>query len=121
VRALRSSIITRSRRYGVIASALILPSRATSVVGVIRIAGCGGASACVSAARQLNLARVTKRNVRPGLLRLSVPASNRPLVREIGMPLRKAHMDTLPATFTLSVRLANRTRVGIVQHITLRF
>ena len=120
-RGLGSSVVTRSRPRGVLASTLILPSRATSVVAVIRIAGCGDPNGCVSGAHQAQLGRVTQRNAGPGLLRLLVRPSNRRLLRDIRMPLHNAHKHRLSATCTITVKLADRTPVRIVQHITLRF
>jgi hypothetical protein len=120
-RALGSSVATTSHRRGAVASTLILPVPARSVVGMITIAGCGDRQACVSAVRRKLLGRVDERNIRPGLLKLLVRATNRPLLRKIRIALRKAHKHTLSATFTINMKLANGKPVRFVQHIKLRF
>lgn len=120
VHALGSSIATRPQSDGAITSTLVLPSRATSVVAVTTVAGCGNRKACVSFVRQRLLGRVVKRNVRPGGLRLVVRDTDRHLLRQIRL-LRRAPRATLSATFTLEVRLAHAKAVRVVQHIELRF
>ena len=50
-----------------------------------------------------------------------VHATNRPLRRKIRTALLKGSKHALSATFTITVKLANRKPVRIVQSIKLRF
>ncbi len=120
VRALGSSVATSSQGGGSVTSTLVLPSQAASVDGGTTAGACGK-PACAAAVRRVLLAQVVKRNVKPGVLRLRVYVSNRPLVRQITSTLRKAHRHTLPGTFRIRVTLAGGRTVQVVQHLTLRF